>query len=164
MKKNFQSINEVLTLKKIVHLIGVIDRGFYMSRTTACSHLPPTLFSLEAVVILLFGVSTVPLVLRRASVDPLTGFTTVLRAFIATIPGGLEIPLRIYGGRLCAWLFPGLSRVESAIRDARDLGYLVTPVTDACLTCTQERCDHSVRTIKGYFRQVSAKELTAGSA
>ena len=67
MKKNFQSINEVLTLKKTVQLIGIIDRGFYMSRTTTCSHLPPTLFALEAVVILLFGVASVPLVLRRAS-------------------------------------------------------------------------------------------------
>jgi len=49
--------------------------------------------------------------------------------------------------------------VESAIRDACDLGYLVTQVTDACLTYTQERHDNSLRTIKGYCRQVTTAEL-----
>ena len=49
--------------------------------------------------------------------------------------------------------------VESAIRDACDLGYLVTQVTDACLTYSQDRHDHSLKTIKGYCRQVTTKEL-----
>lgn len=49
--------------------------------------------------------------------------------------------------------------VESAIRDACDLGYLVTEVTDACLTYTQDRHDHSLRTIKGYCRQVTTQEI-----
>jgi ureidoacrylate peracid hydrolase len=49
--------------------------------------------------------------------------------------------------------------VESAIRDACDLGYLVTEVTDACLTYSQERHDHSLRTIKGYCRQVTTDDL-----
>ncbi|MEM8759412.1 MAG: isochorismatase family cysteine hydrolase [Pseudomonadota bacterium] len=51
--------------------------------------------------------------------------------------------------------------VESAIRDACDLGYLVTQVTDACLTYTQERHDHSLRTIKGYCRQIDSDALIA---
>ncbi|MEZ5769762.1 MAG: isochorismatase family cysteine hydrolase [Paracoccaceae bacterium] len=51
--------------------------------------------------------------------------------------------------------------VESAIRDACDLGYLVTQVTDACLTYTQARHDNSLRTIKGYCRQVTTAELVA---
>jgi len=51
--------------------------------------------------------------------------------------------------------------VESAIRDACDLGYLVTQVTDACATLTQERHDNSLRTIKGYCRQVTTAELVA---
>ncbi|MGD1927285.1 MAG: isochorismatase family cysteine hydrolase [Paracoccaceae bacterium] len=51
--------------------------------------------------------------------------------------------------------------VESAIRDACDLGYLVTQVTDACLTYSQERHDHSLRTIKGYCRQVDTDALVA---
>lgn len=49
--------------------------------------------------------------------------------------------------------------VEGAIRDACDLGYLVTQVTDACMTYTQDRHDHSLRTIKGYCRQVTTQEL-----
>ncbi|MEZ5825489.1 MAG: isochorismatase family cysteine hydrolase [Geminicoccaceae bacterium] len=51
--------------------------------------------------------------------------------------------------------------VESAIRDACDLGYLVTQVTDACLTYSQERHDHSLRTIAGYCRQMTTAELIA---
>ena len=49
--------------------------------------------------------------------------------------------------------------VESAIRDACDLGYLVTQVTDACLTYSQERHDHSLQTIKGYCRQMTTAGL-----
>ena len=51
--------------------------------------------------------------------------------------------------------------VESAIRDACDLGYLVTQVTDACLTYTQARHDNSLSTIKGYCRQVTTDALIA---
>jgi len=51
--------------------------------------------------------------------------------------------------------------VESAIRDACDLGYLVTQVTDACLTYSEDRHDRSLRTIKGYCRQVTADGLVA---
>lgn len=49
--------------------------------------------------------------------------------------------------------------VESAVRDACDLGYLVTLVTDACDSITQERHEHSLRTIKGYCRQITTDEL-----
>jgi len=49
--------------------------------------------------------------------------------------------------------------VESAIRDACDLGYLVTQVTDACLTLTEARHNNSIDTIKGYCRQVSTNSL-----
>lgn len=49
--------------------------------------------------------------------------------------------------------------VESAIRDACDLGYLVTQVTDACLTYSQKRHEHSLETIKGYCRQMTTAEL-----
>ena len=49
--------------------------------------------------------------------------------------------------------------VESAIRDACDLGYLVTQVTDACATETQARHDNSIETVKGYCRQVTTNEL-----
>ena len=49
--------------------------------------------------------------------------------------------------------------VESAIRDACDLGYLVTQITDACLTVTASRHDNSIGTIKGYCRQMTTEEL-----
>lgn len=51
--------------------------------------------------------------------------------------------------------------VESAIRDACDLGYLVTQVTDACATYTSARHDNSLKTIKGYCRQVTTDALIA---
>lgn len=58
--------------------------------------------------------------------------------------------------------------VESAIRDACDLGYLVTQVTDACLTYSQKRHDNSLSAVKGYCRQLTTDALieelnTAGS-
>ncbi|MCK1297379.1 cysteine hydrolase [Bradyrhizobium sp. 24] len=49
--------------------------------------------------------------------------------------------------------------VESAVRDACDLGYLVTLVPDACVTYSQERHDNSLRAIKGYCRQVCTDAL-----
>ncbi|MET0596293.1 MAG: isochorismatase family cysteine hydrolase [Mesorhizobium sp.] len=51
--------------------------------------------------------------------------------------------------------------VESAIRDACDLGYLVTLVPDACATYSQERHDNTLRAIGGYCRQVSTSALVA---
>ncbi|SDJ53546.1 isochorismatase family cysteine hydrolase [Salipiger marinus] len=49
--------------------------------------------------------------------------------------------------------------VEGAVRDACDLGYLVTQVTDACLTYTPERQAASINAIKGYCRQMTTDEL-----
>jgi len=51
--------------------------------------------------------------------------------------------------------------VESAVRDACDLNYLVTLVPDACATYTQERHDHSLKTIAGYCRQLNTDDLLA---
>ncbi|HMB76559.1 MAG TPA: isochorismatase family cysteine hydrolase [Kiloniellaceae bacterium] len=51
--------------------------------------------------------------------------------------------------------------VESAVRDACDLGYLVTLVTDACATYSQARHDHALQEIRGYCRQVTTAELIA---
>lgn len=49
--------------------------------------------------------------------------------------------------------------VESAVRDACDLGYLVTLVTDGCATVTRERHESSLRAIRGYCRQVTVDAL-----
>jgi ureidoacrylate peracid hydrolase len=43
--------------------------------------------------------------------------------------------------------------VESAVRDACDLGYLVTLVADACTTDSPERHEQSLIGIRGYCRQ-----------
>jgi ureidoacrylate peracid hydrolase len=51
--------------------------------------------------------------------------------------------------------------VESAVRDACDLGYLVTLVTDACVTDSAERHEQSLRGIRGYCRQRTTTELVA---
>jgi len=51
--------------------------------------------------------------------------------------------------------------VESAVRDACDLGFLVTLIEDACATMTQERHDATLRAIKGYCRQRKAEQVIA---
>ena len=51
--------------------------------------------------------------------------------------------------------------VESAVRDACDLGYLVTLVTDACTTDSAERHEHSLIAIRGYCRQRTTNLLLA---
>ena len=49
--------------------------------------------------------------------------------------------------------------VESTVRHACDRGYLVTLVTDACTTYSQERHDWALRAIRGYCRQVTTTDL-----
>jgi len=49
--------------------------------------------------------------------------------------------------------------VESAVRDACDLGYLVTLVPDCCATYSQDRHDNSLRAISGYCRQRTTDEI-----
>jgi ureidoacrylate peracid hydrolase len=51
--------------------------------------------------------------------------------------------------------------IESAVRDACDLGYLVTLVPDACATYSEERHQHSLDEIKGYCRQRTTDEVLA---
>ena len=49
--------------------------------------------------------------------------------------------------------------VDSAVRDACDLGYLVTVPTDACVTLTAERHEWSLRNNRGYCRQIGTGAL-----
>jgi ureidoacrylate peracid hydrolase len=51
--------------------------------------------------------------------------------------------------------------VDSSVRDACDLGYLVTVPTDACVTLSAERHDWSLRNNAGYCRQCTTAELLA---
>ena len=49
--------------------------------------------------------------------------------------------------------------IDSAVRDACDLGYLVTVSIDACATLSAERHEWALRNNRGYCRQVSTDEL-----
>jgi ureidoacrylate peracid hydrolase len=49
--------------------------------------------------------------------------------------------------------------VDSAVRDACDLGYLVTVPTDACVTLSAERHEWSLRNNRGYCRQRTTQQL-----
>jgi ureidoacrylate peracid hydrolase len=49
--------------------------------------------------------------------------------------------------------------VDSAVRDACDLGYLVTVPIDACVTLSAERHEWSLRNNRGYCRQRTTREL-----
>jgi ureidoacrylate peracid hydrolase len=51
--------------------------------------------------------------------------------------------------------------VDSAVRDACDLGYLVTVVTDACATHSEERHAWSLRNNRGYARQRTTEQIVA---
>jgi len=51
--------------------------------------------------------------------------------------------------------------VDSAVRDACDLGYLVTVPTDACVTQSQHRHETALANNKGYCRQVTTAALVA---
>jgi ureidoacrylate peracid hydrolase len=51
--------------------------------------------------------------------------------------------------------------ISSTVRDACDLGYLVTLVTDACATYTPERHNTAIDHIKGYCRQCTTDQLLA---
>lgn len=51
--------------------------------------------------------------------------------------------------------------ISSAVRDACDLGYRVTLVTDACATYSQERHDTSIEHIRGYCRLRTTAEFVA---
>jgi ureidoacrylate peracid hydrolase len=51
--------------------------------------------------------------------------------------------------------------VDSAVRDACDLGYLVTLVPDACASHSEERHNSALRINRGYCRQISTAEIVA---
>jgi len=51
--------------------------------------------------------------------------------------------------------------VESAVRNACDLGYLVTLVADGCTTTSADRHEHSLIGIRGYCRQRGTDALLA---
>jgi ureidoacrylate peracid hydrolase len=49
--------------------------------------------------------------------------------------------------------------IDSTVRDACDLGYLVTVPTDACATLTAERHEWALLNNRGYCRQIITDAL-----
>jgi ureidoacrylate peracid hydrolase len=78
---------------------------------------------------------------------PKTSSSVFISTNIHYILGNLGVDFLIISGLLTDQC------ISSAVRDACDLGYLVTLVTDACATHTQKRHETSLSHIRGYCRQ-----------
>jgi len=78
---------------------------------------------------------------------PKTSSSVFISTNIHYILGNLGVDFLIISGLLTDQC------ISSAVRDACDLGYLVTLVTDACATRTQKRHETSLSHIRGYCRQ-----------
>ena len=88
-------------------------------------------------------------------VIPKTSSSVFISTNIHYILGNLGVEFLIISGLLTDQC------ISSAVRDACDLGYLVTLVTDACATLTQDRHDTSLDHIKGYCRQRTTSAFLA---
>ena len=86
-------------------------------------------------------------------VFPKTSSSVFISTNIHYILGNLGIDFLIISGCLTDQC------ISSAVRDACDLGYLVTLITDACATYTKERHDTSLSHIRGYCRQRTTEEF-----
>jgi ureidoacrylate peracid hydrolase len=88
-------------------------------------------------------------------VFPKTSSSVFISTNIHYILGNLGVDFLIISGMLTDQC------ISSAVRDACDLGYLVTLITDACATFSQERHETSLSHIKGYCRQRTTDEFLA---
>ncbi len=86
---------------------------------------------------------------------PKTSSSVFISTNIHYILGNLGIEFLIVSGLLTDQC------ISSAVRDACDLGYLVTLITDACCTYSPERHETSLGHIKGYCRQRTTAEFLA---
>ena len=86
---------------------------------------------------------------------PKTSSSVFISTNIHYILGNLGVDFLIVSGLLTDQC------ISSAVRDACDLGYLVTLVTDACATYSQQRHETSLGHIKGYCRQRTTAEFLA---
>lgn len=78
---------------------------------------------------------------------PKTSSSVLISTNIHYILGNLNTEFLIVSG------FVTDQCISSAVRDACDLGYLVTLVTDACASYTEDRHETAIAHIKGYCRQ-----------
>lgn len=88
-------------------------------------------------------------------VFPKTSSSVFISTNIHYILGNLDVDFLIISGLLTDQC------ISSAVRDACDLGYLVTLITDACTTHTRQRHENSLDHIKGYCRQRTTSEFLA---
>ena len=86
---------------------------------------------------------------------PKTSSSVFISTNIHYILGNLAVDFLIVSGLLTDQC------ISSAVRDACDLGYLVTLVTDACATYSRQRHETSLGHIKGYCRQRTTAEFLA---
>jgi ureidoacrylate peracid hydrolase len=86
---------------------------------------------------------------------PKTSSSVFISTNIHYILGNLAVDFLIVSGLLTDQC------ISSAVRDACDLGYLVTLVTDACATFSRQRHETSLGHIKGYCRQRTTDEFLA---
>ena len=86
---------------------------------------------------------------------PKTSSSVFISTNLHYILGNLGVDFLIVSGLLTDQC------ISSAVRDACDLGYLVTLVTDACATYSRQRHDTSLSHIKGYCRQRTTAEFLA---
>ncbi len=88
-------------------------------------------------------------------VIPKTSSSVFISTNIHYVLGNLGVKSLIIAGMLTDQC------VDSAVRDACDLGYLVTVPVDACVTHSQVRHDTALANNRGYCRQVSTAALVA---
>ena len=86
---------------------------------------------------------------------PKTSSSVFISTNIHYILGNLGIKYLIVSGMLTDQC------ISSTVRDACDLGYLVTLVSDACATYTPERHTTAIDHIKGYCRRRTTEQLLA---
>ena len=86
---------------------------------------------------------------------PKTSSSVFISTNIHYILGNLAVDFLIVSGLLTDQC------ISSAVRDACDLGYLVTLITDACATYSRQRHETSLDHIKGYCRQRTTDEFVA---
>jgi ureidoacrylate peracid hydrolase len=86
---------------------------------------------------------------------PKTSSSVFISTNIDYILGNLGVDFLIVSGLLTDQC------ISSAVRDACDLGYLVTLVTDACATYSRQRHETSLGHINGYCRQRTTAEFLA---
>ena len=84
---------------------------------------------------------------------PKTSSSVFISTNIHYILGNLGVDFLIISGLLTDQC------ISSAVRDACDLGYLVTLITDACATHSEDRHNNSISHIKGYCRRRTTDEF-----